>query len=154
MAGIKMLTSKCRNSIEARSLPMESVDYRSVISPVAMVDIKPLSCEYAVNGLLRKRACLQHARFPLVQCVDVGSSLNCQHGNHNSGFLWQCSIARDCESDAPNNKAGYKNGTASSFQTNPDSACSILMAVHVSGGSEETACCQLAFDIGIRGVIV
>ena len=32
---------------------IESVDYRSVISQVALVDIHPLSCEYKINGLLR-----------------------------------------------------------------------------------------------------
>ena len=48
-----MHTSKYRNSMEARSLPIVSVNFRPVISPVAHVDIHPLSCEYGINTLLR-----------------------------------------------------------------------------------------------------
>ena len=48
-----MHTSKRRNSIEAGSLNIESVDYRIVTSPVALVDIHQLSCEYGINELLR-----------------------------------------------------------------------------------------------------
>ncbi|GFV45081.1 hypothetical protein TNCV_3339261 [Trichonephila clavipes] len=40
-----MLSSKRRNSIEAGSLPIESVEYRSVMSSIALVEIQPLSCE-------------------------------------------------------------------------------------------------------------
>ncbi|GFV31801.1 hypothetical protein TNCV_4041341 [Trichonephila clavipes] len=38
---------------------------------------------------------------------------------------------------------------ATSEETNPDSSCSILMAVYVSGGYEETARHMLASDIGL-----
>ena len=47
-----MHTSKCRNLIEAVALRIESVDYRFLISLVALVDIHPLSCKYGINGLL------------------------------------------------------------------------------------------------------
>ena len=47
-----MHTSRCRNSIETRSLPIESVDYRFVILPVTVVDIHRLSCGYDINGLM------------------------------------------------------------------------------------------------------
>ncbi|GFX61570.1 hypothetical protein TNCV_2745451 [Trichonephila clavipes] len=48
-----MHTSKYRNSTEVGLLPIESVDYCSVISPFALVESQPLSCEYGINGLLR-----------------------------------------------------------------------------------------------------
>ena len=48
-----MNTSKNRNSIEAGLLLLENVDYHSMISPVAVVDIHLLSCEYGINELLR-----------------------------------------------------------------------------------------------------
>ena len=38
-----MHASNCQNSIEAKSLPIESMDYWSVISPVTLVDIHPLA---------------------------------------------------------------------------------------------------------------
>ncbi|GFY00028.1 hypothetical protein TNCV_1341261 [Trichonephila clavipes] len=37
----------------------------------------------------------------------------------------------------------------SSFQTSPDSECSILISVYASGGSEETTLRLLAFEISI-----
>lgn len=42
-----------------------------------------------------------------------------------------------------NDNGGHKSGTMSSFQKNAGSACSILMAVYVSGGFEENAPCLL-----------
>ena len=48
-----MHSDKYRHSIEARSLPIESVDYCSVLLPIALVDIHPLTCEYGIKGLLR-----------------------------------------------------------------------------------------------------
>ena len=53
------------------------------------------------------------------------------------------------DSGVQNDKAGYRNGTVSSFQMSLDSACCILMAVYVYGGSDEIICRQLALDIGI-----
>ena len=41
------------NLIEVESLPTESVNSRSVISPVVLVDIHPLSCENGANDLLK-----------------------------------------------------------------------------------------------------
>ena len=46
-------------------------------------------------------------------------------------------------------KAGYMDRTMSYFHTSPGSACSILMAVYVSGGFEETVRSLPAFDIGL-----
>ena len=48
-----MRTSRCRNLIETGSLSNENVDYHSVISFVALLDIHPLSCENGMEGLLR-----------------------------------------------------------------------------------------------------
>lgn len=45
-----MLTSECQNSKEAKLLPIESVDYRPVISTTALVEIQPLACKYANVG--------------------------------------------------------------------------------------------------------
>lgn len=47
----EMLTSKCRNSIKAGSLPMKSVNYHSLISPITRVEIQPLSYKYGINRL-------------------------------------------------------------------------------------------------------
>ncbi|GFX59680.1 hypothetical protein TNCV_3754451 [Trichonephila clavipes] len=47
-----MLTSECRNSIQAEFLPISCVDYCSVISPFALVEIQ-LLYEYGINGVLR-----------------------------------------------------------------------------------------------------
>lgn len=48
-----MLIRKCRDTIQAESLPIESMEFRSHTSPVALVEIKlPLS-EYGTNRLLR-----------------------------------------------------------------------------------------------------
>ena len=50
----------------------------------------------------------------------------------------------------PNEKAEYRNGSIMlSFQMNPGFACSILVAIYLSGSSEETASRLLAFDISI-----
>ena len=48
-----MLTIKCRISLETRSLPIESMNDRSLILPFALVDIQPLSCEYGIIKLKR-----------------------------------------------------------------------------------------------------
>ena len=48
-----------------------------------------------------------------------------------------------------NDKSVHRKDTMSSFQTNPDSKCNILIPVYVSGGTEETARPLLAFDISI-----
>ncbi|GFU43261.1 transposable element Tcb1 transposase [Trichonephila clavipes] len=53
---------------------------------------------------------------------------------------------RDGNSGEPNDKAGYRSGTISSFQTCSSSMCSILMALNVPGGSEETAHHLPGFD--------
>ena len=47
-----MHTNKCRNSIQAESLPIESVDYRSAISSIALVNIHLPSCKYGIKGFL------------------------------------------------------------------------------------------------------
>ncbi|GFY06986.1 hypothetical protein TNCV_4202571 [Trichonephila clavipes] len=65
--------------------------------------------------------------------------------NHTA-TLWTLSQEmehRDCDSGAPNYKTGYRNGTISSFQKSPCSACRTLMAVFVIGGSDETVFCLL-----------
>ena len=56
------------------------------------------------------------------------------------------------DSDAQNDKAGYRNDTMLSFQTSPGSVYSIMIIVCVSGGSEEIVRRILAFDIGIKAV--
>ena len=48
-----MHTSNCWDSIEAGSFPIERLDYRSMISPIVLLDILPLSCKYGISGLLR-----------------------------------------------------------------------------------------------------
>ena len=50
-----MLTIKCRISLETRSLPIESMNDRSLILPFALVDIQPLSCEYGFIKLKRTK---------------------------------------------------------------------------------------------------
>ncbi|GFW88630.1 mariner transposase [Trichonephila clavipes] len=53
------------------------------------------------------------------------------------------------DSGGPNDKAGYRSGTISSFQTSPSFVCSILTAIYASGSSEETSRHLVAFDIDI-----
>lgn len=47
-----MPTFKNSNSIYAESLTIEIVDYRSVISPIAKVEIQQLLCEYGISTFL------------------------------------------------------------------------------------------------------
>lgn len=49
----------------------------------------------------------------------------------------------------PDGKAGFRSGTASTFQTSLSSAWGILMAIYMSGGSEESARRLISFDNGI-----
>ena len=48
-----MHTSKGRNPIEVESLPIEIMEYRSVILLVALFDIHSLSCECRINVFMR-----------------------------------------------------------------------------------------------------
>ena len=48
-----MLTIKYQNSKKEGLLPIQSLDYSFVIFLIALVDIRPLSCECGINGLLR-----------------------------------------------------------------------------------------------------
>ena len=71
--------------------------------------------------------------------VILNGSVACRFSNHYFCFLWQCSIERDGNYGASNDKTGYRNGTISSFQASFVSAYNILMAIYMSRGSEETA---------------
>ena len=55
----EMHISKYRNSIEAGSFTIESVDYRSLILPVTLVNIHPLSCKYKIKGIRVKMNCME-----------------------------------------------------------------------------------------------
>ena len=86
----------------------------------------------------------------LERCVNVFSSVACQLSDHYFGFpWWHCSREREGDFSTQNDKAGYRNGTLSSFLTSPGSACCILIALYVSRVSEETAYYLLAFENGI-----
>ncbi|GFS63795.1 hypothetical protein TNCV_1128231 [Trichonephila clavipes] len=87
---------------------------------------------------------------------EVGPEKPCNHiVVHESGngpvCIWPTIrlYGNDGDSGVPNDKTRNRNGTMSSFQTSPVSECSILRAVYVSGGSEETVRQMLAFSIGI-----
>ena len=49
----EMHTRKNRNFIEPGLLPIKSVDYRSIISPIALNDSHLLPHEYGMNVLLK-----------------------------------------------------------------------------------------------------
>ena len=55
----EMHISKCRNSIEAGSFTVESMDYRSLILPITLVNIHPLSIKYKIKGIRVKMNCIE-----------------------------------------------------------------------------------------------
>ncbi|GFV67406.1 hypothetical protein TNCV_4307771 [Trichonephila clavipes] len=46
-----MLTSMCQNSIKAGSLRIKGMDYHSVTSQIALLEIQPLPFEYRIKDL-------------------------------------------------------------------------------------------------------
>ena len=89
---------------------------------------------------------MQHDKFPQLRCLQ-------QRDLPESAIFTPASLenaarVRDGDSGVPNDKAEYRNGKMLSFQTSPGSACGILTAVYLSGGSEETARRLPPFDYG------
>lgn len=63
----------------------------------------------------QKMGNLQRGQYLHVRCNDVWSSMDCQNGDHYCGFSWKCKKDRGGDSGAPNDKAGCKSDTTSSF---------------------------------------
>ena len=89
--------------------------------------------------------------FARMVCWHLQQS-GCQLGDHWFSIPWQCNMERDCGFGVQNAKAGYRNGPSLSFQTNPSSTCSILVASCMSRGSKETKCHLHTFYIG-KGIL-
>ncbi|GFV24576.1 hypothetical protein TNCV_1914381 [Trichonephila clavipes] len=125
------------------------MDYRSVVSPIGLIEIQPLPYEYGINGLLRIilgivfAARLLSARTVQRRLQQRGLSV----WRHYFGLPCQCSLRRDGDSGEPNDEAGYRRGTMSAFKTSPGSACSILMVVYASNAPRRLL---LALDISIE----
>ena len=89
------------NSIEAGSLPIWCVNYRSVIA-LTLVDIHPLSCECRINGLLRVilngMNDLKALSWLKPEKTDIMWSQPCKtvsahHGRQEMGMLTVCPIS-------------------------------------------------------------